>query len=275
MRIGMIQMTSSAKPKENLQYIREGVEALAVQGAELISTPENALVFGQRSDYHSVAERLGEGELQSEFQALAKLHQVWLHIGSFPIRQGNGVSTTTLIYSPDGELAAHYDKLHLFDVDVEDKQGSYRESDTFTYGNKISLLKLPSATLGLTICYDLRFPALFNELRLGGADVILVPAAFTAVTGKAHWETLLRARAIENQCFIIAVNQGGTHNCGRETWGHSMVIDPWGEVIASLEQDAKTLLVDLDLEQVATIRKNMPLTEHNRFRSELKKEPIK
>jgi predicted amidohydrolase len=132
----------------------------------------------------------------------------------------------------------------------------------YNHGNKISLLKLPSATLGLTICYDLRFPALFNELRLGGADVILVPAAFTAVTGKAHWETLLRARAIENQCFIIAVNQGGTHNCGRETWGHSMVIDPWGEVIASIEQDA-------------TIRKNMPLTEHNRFRSELKKEPIK
>lgn len=275
MRVGLIQMTSNALPQHNLSVIEQGIESLVEQGAELISTPENALVFGGREEYYTVAEKLGEGLLQQAFQNLAQTYGIWLHIGSFPIQQAKGVTTTSLLYSPQGECVAHYDKLHLFDVDVADKQGSYRESDTFAYGNKISLVDTPSATLGLTICYDLRFPSLFSELRNLGADIIFVPAAFTAVTGQAHWETLLRARAIETQCFIIAVNQGGTHECGRETWGHSMVVSPWGEVIASLEQESGTLLVELDLEQLASIRKNMPLIEHNRFSNVLKKEPIK
>ncbi len=275
MRVGLIQMTSGSLPLGNLEAIKNGVQSLVKQGATLVSTPENALVFGHRQDYHSVAEKLGEGPLQHSFQQIAQEHKIWVHIGSFPIQQAKGVTTTSLLYNPQGECIAHYDKLHLFDVDVDDKQGRYRESDTFAYGDKISLVDIPSATLGLTICYDLRFPALFSELRRRGADIIFVPAAFTAVTGEAHWETLLRARAIETQCFIIAVNQGGIHPCGRETWGRSMVVSPWGEIIASLAQDADTLLVELDMDQLTSIRKNMPLIEHNRFSNVLNKEPSK
>ena len=156
----------------------------------------------------------------------------------------------------------------MFDVDVEDGHKRYRESETFTAGNEITVLPTPFGTLGLSICYDVRFPQLYSQLRRLGAQVILVPAAFTAVTGKAHWETLLRARAIETQCWIVAVNQGGMHPCGRETWGHSMVVNPWGEVVASLEQETGNLLVEIDLTALETLRASMPVTMHSRFENQ-------
>lgn len=269
-RVGLIQMTSGPVVADNLTFIARQVESLAQAGAQLIVTPENCIVFGSRADYHQMAQPLGEGEVQSQLAELAKRHSVWLVVGSMPIRRDTGVTTTSLLFDPQGQCVAHYDKLHMFDVDVDDEHSRYRESETFTPGAKIVSVETPLAHLGLTICYDVRFPQLYSELAQLGANVILVPAAFTAVTGKAHWETLLRARAIESQTWVIAVNQCGTHPCGRETWGHSMVVSPWGKVVASLENEPQNLVVDIDLNQVQELRKTMPVLEHTRFNNQLK-----
>ena len=268
-KIAIIQMTSGPDPQENLAYIKRQTTLLAEQGVKLIVTPENSLVFGSREDYHKVAEPLAEGELQRELSQLAKSTSTFLVIGSMPIRRAKGVTTTSLVYNSQGELMAHYDKLHMFDVDVADSHQRYRESETFTPGDQIVTVNTPVGHLGLSICYDVRFPHLYSELAQRGANVLLVPAAFTAVTGAAHWESLLRARAIETQSWIIASNQTGTHPCGRETWGHSMVISPWGEVISSLSNLPDNLVVDLDLDRVEAVRCAMPTLKHIRFETHL------
>jgi len=271
-RIGLIQMTSSSDVNENLTYIEQQTTLLAKQGAKWVVTPENAVVFGNKEDYHNSAEELGDGPIQERISRLAVEQQVWILIGSMPIRRTSvktqGVTTTSVLFNPQGQIVANYDKLHMFDVDVADGHKRYRESETFTPGNDIVVAETSFAKLGLSICYDVRFPNLYAELRRLGAQILLVPAAFTALTGKAHWEVLLRARAIENQCWIIAVGQGGHHACGRETWGHSMVISPWGEIIASLGQDAASLVVDIELEQIESVRAAMPISAHTRFRNQ-------
>lgn len=271
-RIGLIQMTSSADVNDNLTYIEQQTALLTQQGAKLVITPENAVVFGKKEDYHRHAEILGDGPIQARMSRLAVEQQVWIVIGSMPIlrtsAENHGVTTTSVLFNPQGQIVAHYDKLHMFDVDVADGHKRYRESETFTPGNDIVVAETPFAKLGLSICYDVRFPNLYSELRRLGAQILLVPAAFTAVTGKAHWEVLLRARAIENQCWVIAVGQGGHHVCGRETWGHSMVINPWGEVIASLGQEAASLIADIELQQIESVRAAMPISAHTRFRDQ-------
>ena len=271
-RIGLIQMTSSSDVNENLTYIEQQTTLLAKQGAKWVVTPENAVVFGNKENYHNSAEELGDGPVQERISRLAVEQQVWILIGSMPIlrtsAESQGVATTSVLFNPQGQIVAHYDKLHMFDVDVADGHKRYRESETFTPGNDIVVAETPFAKVGLSICYDVRFPNLYAELRRLGAQILLVPAAFTAVTGKAHWEVLLRARAIESQCWVIAVGQGGHHACGRETWGHSMVISPWGEIIASLDQDAASLVVDIELEQIESVRAAMPISAHTRFRNQ-------
>lgn len=269
-RVGLIQMTSGPDVAENLAYIATQVAALAEAGAQLIVTPENCVVFGNRTDYHQNAELLGEGVAQRYFASLAKQHKVWLVVGSMPIQRAQGVTTTTLVFDPSGTCMAEYDKLHMFDVDVADGHSRYRESETFMPGTQIVSLETSMAHLGLTICYDVRFPQLYSELAQRGANLIIVPAAFTAVTGKAHWEALLRARAIESQSWIVAVNQCGVHPCGRETWGHSMVISPWGEVVTSLGNQPQNLVADIDLSQVDELRAAMPVLKHTRFHNQLK-----
>lgn len=269
-RVGLIQMTSGPDISENLAYIEQQAQALAKAGAKLVVTPENCLVFGGRADYHYHAEWLGEGPIQAELARIASHNQIWLVIGSLPIRTNNGVTTTSLVLNPSGQRVAHYDKLHMFDVDVADGHSRYRESETFTPGDKIVSVETPMAHLGLTICYDVRFPQLYSELAKRGVNMLLVPAAFTAVTGKAHWEALLRARAIETQCWVVAVNQCGVHLGGRETWGHSMVISPWGEVVASVGNEPQNLVVDIDLNQVTEVRTAMPVLSHTRFHNQLK-----
>ncbi|NOH72063.1 carbon-nitrogen hydrolase family protein [Vibrio pectenicida] len=268
-KIGLIQMTSGPDPQSNLADIKHQVRLLANQGTELVITPENSLVFGCRENYHQVAEPLGEGKIQSQLASLAKTEGVFLVVGSMPIRRAEGVTTTSLVYDPKGQLIAHYDKLHMFDVDVEDTHQHYRESETFTPGNQIVTVNTPIAHLGLTICYDVRFPHLYSELVQQGANVLLVPAAFTAVTGAAHWEPLLRSRAIETQSWVVAANQTGTHPCGRETWGHSMVVSPWGEVVASLSNLPGNLVAILDLDRVDVVRAAMPTLKHIRFQTQL------
>ncbi|UHJ60607.1 carbon-nitrogen hydrolase family protein [Vibrio furnissii] len=269
-RVGIIQMTSGPQVADNLAYIAKHANRLATQGARWIVTPENAVVFGNRNDYHQYAEPMGNGPIQRELAQIARENGVWLLVGSMPIARAHGVTTTSILFNPQGEPAAHYDKLHMFDVDVADSHQRYRESETFTPGDALTVVPTPMGSLGLSICYDVRFPHLYSQLRRLGAQILVVPAAFTAVTGRAHWEILLRARAIETQCWVVAVGQGGHHVCGRETWGHSMVISPWGDIVASLEQPAATLIADIDLHQVEQVRLTMPIMAHTRFDNQFK-----
>ncbi|HCE4765494.1 carbon-nitrogen hydrolase family protein [Vibrio parahaemolyticus] len=270
-RVGIIQMTSGPDIQANLDFIDQQCTLAANQGVKLVLTPENAVLFASREEYHQHAEPLGSGAIQERLANIAKSHQLTLVVGSMPIQTARGVTTTTLVLPPHGKCIAHYDKLHMFDVDVEDGHGSYRESDTFTAGNQIVVAETDIGSVGLSICYDVRFPELYKALRLAGADTIVVPAAFTAVTGQAHWEVLLRARAIETQCWILASGQTGTHPCGRKTWGHSMVIAPWGRIHKQLQDQVGLLVAEIDLSQTQQVRQNMPLTQHSRFQNELRR----
>ncbi len=273
-RIAVIQMTSSRDVEANLEFVRQQCRQACQSGAQLVLTPENTLLFGNKHDYHRIAEPLGDGPIQQAMSVIAQECQLTLVLGSMPIRTDNGVTSTSIAWGPDGEYLAHYDKLHMFDVDVADGHQHYRESDTFIAGQDIVSLETSIAHTGMSICYDVRFPALFQTLRQRGAEVILVPAAFTAVTGRAHWEVLLRARAIETQCWVIAAAQTGHHSSGRDTWGHSMVVDPWGSVTAQLAQSPGLLLADIDLSVGRSIRTSMPLISHGRFEHQLVKTPL-
>ena len=177
------------------------------------------------------------------------------------------VYATSLLYDDQGALAAHYEKQHLFDVEVAGDR-SYRESDAYARGRREVVAETPLGKLGLTICYDLRFPQLFHQLRHAGAELMAVPAAFTRLTGEAHWEVLLRARAIETQCFVLAPAQGGSHDDGRETWGHAMAVDPWGRVLGVAAPGIGALVVDLDRSELDAVRGRMPVAEHRRYRPE-------
>ncbi|GAB7218588.1 carbon-nitrogen hydrolase family protein [Vibrio comitans] len=265
-RIGLIQMTSGDDVAENLQFIEQQLRELAKQGCQLIVTPENSLLFDNALAYQEIAEELNSGPIQSKLAQLAKELQTWIVIGSFPIRSdATHLYSSCLVFDDNGELVAHYNKMHLFDVEVEDEHGSYRESDCFAHGIQPQVIDTPVGRLGLSICYDLRFPHLYNLLREQGADIILVPAAFTAVTGEAHWEVLLRARAIENQAWVIGVGQCGYHSASRQTWGHSMVIDPWGKIVTQGAMTPCNLVADIELHQVEKVRKAMPVASHQKI----------
>ncbi len=270
-KVGVVQMCSGADPDRNLQQLRRSLNGLHLQGAELVVTPENAIVFGSSEEYERYAEPLDNGPIQSELKEMASHFELWLIVGSLPIRKSNGkIATTCIVIDDNGEIRASYEKLHMFDVDVEDKHHSYRESDTFEAGEAIKLVDTPIGRVGLSICYDVRFPHLYSELRRQGADIIVVPAAFTKVTGRAHWDVLLRARAIETQCWVIAAAQWGEHNAERETWGHSMIIDPWGSIDKEQKEGTGVLVSDIDIEMSNTIRQRMPITDHVRFESSIK-----
>lgn len=265
-KIGVVQMTSGEDPEKNLEHLARKLKGLQLQGAELVVTPENTVVFGSRDDYLQHAEALGKGLIQDQLAEMARHYRIWLVIGSMPILTVTGeVTATSLVYDDQGQLVDSYDKLHMFDVDVEDGHHSYRESDTFKAGDQIKVVETPFGKLGLSICYDVRFPQLYSELRQQGADIIVVPAAFTKVTGRAHWEVLLRARAIETQCWLLASAQWGEHNAERETWGHSMMIDPWGNIVAEQKEGTGVLLTDIDISVSDGIRQKMPVARHARL----------
>lgn len=268
-RVGMIQMNSGRDPDRNIAMIAESLPQLVEQGAQWVVLPENALVFGTREDYHRHAYPLGEGPLLQQMADLARQYAIWIVIGSLPVLRSTGVTTSCIVLNKEGELVGDYDKLHLFDVTVADTHRSYRESATFTAGERVVVTETPFGKLGLSICYDIRFPHLYTQLVDMGAQVLLVPAAFTAATGRAHWEPLLRARAIETQCWIVAVNQTGVHYGERETWGHSMIISPWGEIVLDLGRDIGIGVYDLDLTQIIPCREAMPVQQHRRFSNQL------
>lgn len=271
--LSAIQLNSGNEPASNLRVLKRLLAELSPEKAQLVLLPENALCIADKARYLLLAEKLGDGYYQSQLADLARHYQCYIVCGSFPIKsqQSAKIYTTSLVFSPQGRLISHYHKMHLFDAQLSDNEQLYKESDTFIAGQDIQLFDWQVADscaplkVGLTICYDLRFPALFQALRAQGADIILVAAAFTKVTGEAHWQTLLQARAIENQCYIIAANQCGIHAGGRETFGHSLIISPWGEIINELQFGEGGIQGTFDKQQLENLRREMPVALHNRF----------
>lgn len=264
--VAAIQLNSNDKIATNMGQIDFWVGKAKAKGAKLALLPENCVYMAAvQGDTKRIAEPLGAGEIQQGFSTLAAKYAIWLVVGAFATIDNGKVYQTLLVYDDLGQLVTHYHKRHLFDVTLPNSGESYRESDAFTAGDTLKLVDTPIGRIGLAICYDLRFPEQFRELVAQGATTLLLPAAFTYRTGKAHWETLLRARAIENQCYVIAAAQTGSHPGDRETWGHSMVINPWGEVLSSLPEGEGFVTADIDLASLAHQREVFPVLKHRRF----------
>ena len=255
-----LQMRSGTEPEPNLEALEELVAEAAAAGAEYVVSPEVTVAFAEnREGLSRVAGPYDNNASLARVAQLARRHELFLHLGSLAVALPDGrFANRSVVFGPDGAVVATYDKIHLFDATLPGV-AAYRESATYRGGDTAVVAQVDGMRLGLSICYDVRFPALYRTLAEGGAEVIAVPAAFTAPTGRAHWEVLLRARAIETGCYVIAAAQGGLHQNGRSTWGHSMIVDPWGEIVAQLPHgEPGVLLADLDLDKVAEARGKVP-----------------
>lgn len=271
-RLSAIQLTSQSEPENNFQQVAYWLSQLPQADQHLVLLPECFAVFGGSEGLQRQhQEPLGHGPIQQRCAALAKQYGVYLLAGSMPTctQDTTRFAASSLLFSPDGQLLADYQKLHLFDVELTDRTGSYRESASTQAGAKLSLYQQHSLKLGLSICYDVRFAGMMQALAQQGMNVLSVPSAFTALTGAAHWHVLLRARAIENQCFVLAANQTGQHANGRQTYGHSMIIDPWGRVLADAGTEPGWISTVVDLTDCERLAHTMPVKQHNRFNSEL------
>lgn len=263
-----LQMTSGPELQANLDQAGRLIADAAARGAQLIALPENfALMAIPDSVRLAAAEAEGRGPIQDFLARAAREHKVWLIGGTIPLRarDPNKVRAACLLYDPNGERVARYDKIHLFDVQLGNGE-RYLESNAFEAGDTPVVANTPFGRLGLTVCYDLRFPELFRRLIDAGADILTVPSAFTAYTGRAHWESLIRARAIENLAYVLAPAQTGRHANGRETYGNSMIVDPWGEVLARREEGIGVVVADCELAKLRSVRSQLPSLEHRRFR---------
>jgi len=263
-RIAAVQMVSGPEVAVNLRQAAELIAAAAGEGARLVALPEYFVLMDQRETAKlAIREKPGHGPLQDFLRETALRHRIWLIGGTVPLaaEQPDKVRNSTLVYDDNGRLAARYDKIHLFSFSRESER--YDEAATIEPGACVTTFASPFGRVGLSICYDLRFPELFRAM--GTVDLIVLPAAFTHTTGKAHWEVLLRARAIENQCYVMAPAQGGRHPHGRLTWGRSMIIDPWGEIVACREKEAGFIVADIDPGRIAQVRTDLPALEHRRL----------
>ncbi len=260
-QVAAAQMVSTPHPADNCETVARLVREAAAAGAQLVLLPEYwAVLGGNEHDKVEIAERAGDGPLQNFLANLARECSIWLLGGTLPLKshQSGKVLNSLMAYAPDGTLASRYDKIHLFGFTRDEE--SYDESRTIVPGSEVAVLETPFARVGLSICYDLRFPELYRAM--GQCDLIVMPAAFTATTGRAHWEVLLRARAIENQCYVLASAQGGLHPNGRRTWGHSMLVDPWGAVCAQLAEGEGLVAGEIDLDSMMGIRASLPALQH-------------
>jgi len=262
--VALVQMNSGADKGANIDAALAAIDEAASSGARLITLPEVWPYLGPDSGNAEAAESI-PGPLSEMLAERARRHGIYLHIGSMfeRVEGEDRLFNTTLVFDPAGEQIARYRKIHLFDVDLE-HDTSYRESDTIAPGDEVVTFELDGTTVGLTICYDLRFPELFRLLALRGAEVIMLPAAFTLTTGKDHWETLIRARAIENGVFMLAPAQVGQHPPGLWCYGRSMVVDPWGLVIAQAADRPMILHATIDLDEVARVRRQVPSLANRR-----------
>jgi len=269
-RLALIQMVSTEDTEANLAQLQPLLQQAADQGARLAVLPENFALFDSAA-LRPFAEREQASAYVANWLAdQARRLGLWIVAGSLPqARRPDGselpaplIRSASLVFDDQGEQVARYDKIHLFDVDVADGQGAYRESAYVEAGDQLQVVDTPCGRLGLTICYDLRFPEQYQRLRAMGAELISVPSAFTYVTGQAHWELLLRARAIETQCYLLGVDQGGWHNERRQTWGQTLCVDPWGQLTGQLEMGPGVLLQDISAETLQQVRQKMPVLRH-------------
>ena len=263
-KVAAVQMVSTPRVEDNLATARRLVAQAANEGAQLVALPEYWPIMGMSdSDKVAHAEPEGAGPIQDCMAQLAREHGIWLVGGTLPLvsQQDGKVLNTTLVYDPQGKPVSRYDKIHLFGFN----QGveAYDEARTIVPGESVGAFEAPFGRVGLSVCYDLRFPELFRAM--GECALIIVPAAFTHTTGLAHWEVLLRARAIENQCYVLASAQGGTHANGRRTFGHSMLVDPWGEVKAVLREGEGVIAGALDEAFLAGVRESLPALKHRKL----------
>ncbi|HEY4263790.1 MAG TPA: carbon-nitrogen hydrolase family protein [Micropepsaceae bacterium] len=264
-KVACVQLRCGDDVAENvgsaLKLIREAHKA----GAQFIATPENTNLMaadGGAKLEKTVVEK--DDSALPQFAGVAEELGIWLLVGSLGIKVSEGkTANRSYLIGPNGRIAARYDKIHLFDVNLPSGE-TYRESNTVTPGADAVVASLPWARIGLSVCYDLRFPQLYRALAKEGAEILTVPSAFTETTGKAHWHVLLRARAIENGCFVVAPAQGGTHANGRKTYGHSLIVGPWGDILAEAGIDPGIVTADLDLEEIASVRARLPSLHHDR-----------
>jgi len=266
MKIAAVQMVSSPDWPTNRDAAARLVAQAAAAGAQLVLLPEYFCILGRRdTDKLALAEAPGAGPIQQFLSDLAREHGLWLVGGTLPVKAPGQeqVLNRCCVYGPDGQAVGHYDKIHLFAFD--NGRESYDEGRTLAAGGTPVALPLGPVRAGLSVCYDLRFPELYRTLMTPPCDVLCVPAAFTYTTGQAHWELLLRARAAENQCYVLASAQGGTHASGRRTWGHSMVVGPWGEVLDQLDEGEGFVIADLDAQRLSQVRLQLPALRHRRL----------
>ena len=266
--VAAVQLASGPNVKANLEEAEKLIKTAVQQDAELVVLPENFAIMGlSEMDKVAIAETAGEGPIQQFLSQQANKHGIWIVGGTIPLESGvaGKVYSASLLYNDSGEMVARYDKLHLFDVVLEDSNESYNESETIESGDDIVVVDTPFGKLGMSVCYDLRFPELFRAMADVGMEVCVLPSAFTSLTGRAHWESLLRARAIENLCYMVAPDQGGYHKNGRETYGDSMIVDPWGVVLNRLPHGTGVVVSEIDLEKLRKTRKNFPALQHRRL----------
>lgn len=263
-KIAAVQMVSTPVVEENFAAARRQVAEAARQGARLVLLPEYWPIMGMKeSDKVAHAERLDAGPIQKCMSEMAQEHGIWLIGGTLPMASPDvgKVLNTTMVYNPQGEHVVRYDKIHLFSFTKGEE--SYDEARTIVHGTQVGAFDSPFGRVGLSVCYDLRFPELYRAM--GDCTLIVVPAAFTYTTGRAHWEILLRARAIENQCYVLAAAQGGAHPNGRRTWGHSMLVDPWGEVKTVLPEGEGIVIGEIDASHLQRVRESLPALKHRKL----------
>lgn len=271
MKTALLQLNSSDNPRDNLRTTREQLRDAAGQGAQFVLTPEvTNCVSANRAHQVEVLQHEADDLTLAGLRAEAVGLGIWISIGSLALKTDDAdgrFANLSFLINPKGEIVARYDKIHMFDVDVSETE-TYRESAGYRPGNRAVLAQTPFGTVGLSICYDIRFAYLYRALAQAGADILLAPSAFSPVTGAAHWQPLLQARAIETGCYVLAAAQTGTHDAAagksRVTYGHSMVISPWGEIIAEAGTEIGTVMIDLDAEEVSHARKRIAALKHDR-----------
>lgn len=267
-KMAAIQMASGPNVNANLLEAARLIQLAAQAGAKLIVLPENFAIMGmEEQDKLQIREAEGSGPLQDFLAEQARKHKVWIVGGTLPLssKDDHRIRAASLLFNDRGEVVARYDKIHLFDVRITESNERYNESETIEAGENIVVVDTPFGRIGMAVCYDLRFPGLFRQMSEQGAEIFVLPSAFTAITGRAHWETLVRARAIENLSYVIASAQGGYHANGRETYGHSMIVDPWGLVLDKLPRGSGVVISDIDREQLHDLRRSFPVLEHRRL----------
>lgn len=276
-RIAAIQMCSSHIVEENLLTAARLIAIAAKNNAQLIVLPEMFAIMGKKpTDKVDARETFGSGKIQDFLSQQAKMHKIWIVGGTIPIAcdDDHKVRAASIVYDHNGNMVARYDKIHLFDVTISETE-SYRESDTTEPGHDIVVVDTPVGKLGLTVCYDIRFAGLYTELFNRGAEILVIPSAFTVKTGEAHWQLMCRARAVENFCYVVGSAQGGTHSSCRQTYGHSLIVEPWGTVVEEqLQPGDGVVYVNVDLERLRNIRVSIPVKQHQKIKPDLSELPI-